>query len=110
MPAVALWWTDRFQLRLGLSDLEWAAYSALLSQRSHRFSSQNPGAHLRQQLPVEEYFRQVASGENYRYWSPLRYHDYCPMSDGMAAVILTSRPQEVLVAGLGSATDIPDHC
>ena len=29
------------------------------------------------------------------------------MSDGMAAVILTSRPQEVLVSGLGSATDIP---
>ncbi|WP_281184407.1 thiolase family protein [Trichlorobacter lovleyi] len=107
MPACGALVARSLQLRLGLSDLEWSAYSALLSQRSHRFSSQNPDAHLRQQLPVEEYFRQVATGENYRYWSPLRYHDYCPMSDGMAAVILTSRPQEVMVAGLGSATDIP---
>lgn len=107
MPACGALVARSLQLRLGLSDLEWSAYSALLSQRSHRFSSQNPNAHLRQQLPVEEYFRQVASGDNYRYWSPLRYHDYCPMSDGMAAVILTSRPQDVLVAGLGSATDIP---
>jgi hypothetical protein len=29
------------------------------------------------------------------------------MSDGMAAVILTAEPQEVLVSGVGSATDIP---
>ncbi|MDD2499458.1 MAG: thiolase family protein [Geobacter sp.] len=107
MPACGALVARSLQLRLGLSDLEWSAYSALLSQRSHRFSSQNPDAHLRQPLPVEEYFRQVESGENYCYWSPLRYHDYCPMSDGVAAVILTSNPQEVLVAGLGSATDIP---
>lgn len=107
MPACGALVARSLQLRLGLSDLEWSAYSALLSQRSHRFSSQNSNAHLRQQLPVEEYFRQVATGDNYRYWSPLRYHDYCPMSDGMAAVILTSRPQDVQVAGLGSATDIP---
>ena len=41
------------------------------------------------------------------YWWPLRYHDFCPMSDGVAAVVLTASPQEVLVAGVGSATDIP---
>lgn len=107
MPACGALVARSLQLRLGLSDLEWSAYSALLSQRSHRFSSQNPDAHLRQPLSVEEYFRQVETGENYRYWSPLRYHDYCPMSDGVAAVILSASPQEVLVAGLGSATDIP---
>ncbi|HWI41598.1 MAG TPA: thiolase family protein, partial [Verrucomicrobiae bacterium] len=39
--------------------------------------------------------------------APLRYHDFCPMSDGVAAVILTSRPTDVVVAGVGSATDIP---
>ena len=58
-------------------------------------------------LEVDEYYRQIVGGANYRYWYPLRYHDYCPMSDGMAAVILTAKPQEVLVSGLGSATDIP---
>lgn len=107
MPACGALVANALQRRLGLSDLEWSAYSSLLTQRSHRFSSQNPEAHLRHSLPVEEYFSQVLSGKNYRYWSPLRYHDYCPMSDSVAAVVLTSRPQDVLVAGLGSATDIP---
>lgn len=107
MPACGALVARALKERLGLSEDEWSAYSALLTQRSHRFASQNPLAHLRRPLPVEEYYAQVASGENYRYWEPLRYHDYCPMSDGMAAVLLTARPQEVLVAGLGSATDIP---
>ncbi len=107
MPACGALVARSLQRRLGLSDAEWSAYSALLTQRSHRFSSANPLAHLRNPIPVEDYFAQVASGENYRYWSPLRYHDYCPMSDGVAAVLLTTRPQEVLVAGVASATDIP---
>jgi len=107
MPACGALVASCLKQKLGLSDLEWSAYSSLLSQRSHRFSSKNPDAHLRHSLSYEEYFKQVISGENYRYWSPLRYHDYCPMSDGVAAIILTSRPQEVLVAGVGSATDIP---
>ncbi len=107
MPACGALVARALKEYLGLTDEEWSAYSALLTQRSHRFSSLNPLAHLRQPLPVEEYYRQVSGGENYRYWDPLRYHDYCPMSDGIAAVILTSRPQDVLVSGLGSATDIP---
>jgi len=56
---------------------------------------------------VESYYRQIESGKNHFYWNPLRIHDYCPLSDGMAAVILCSKPQDVLVSGLGSATDIP---
>ena len=44
MPACGALVARSLQLRLGLSDLEWSAYSALLSQRSHRFSSQNPDA------------------------------------------------------------------
>lgn len=107
MPACGALVAKALKEHLGLSDEEWAAYSALLSQRSHRFSSANPEAHMRNLLSVEEYFKQVVSGENYRYWYPLRYHDYCPMSDGMAAVILTAKPQNVIVSGLGSATDIP---
>lgn len=107
MPACGALVAGALQRRLGLSDLEWSAYSALLTQRSHRFAGQNNAAHLRHELPVEQYFSQIQSGENYRYWSPLRYHDFCPMSDGVAAVILTARPQQVMITGVGSATDIP---
>jgi len=107
MPACGALVARALKERLGLSDEEWTAYSALLTQRSQRFAAQNPDAHLRNTIEVEDYYRQIASNKNYLYWYPLRYHDYCPMSDGMAAVILTARPQDVQVSGVGSATDIP---
>ncbi len=107
MPACGALVAGSLMQRLGLSLEEWTAFSALLTQRAHRFSSRNPDAHLRREIPLEEYYRQIADGRNYMYWWPLRLHDFCPMSDGVAAVILTSRPDEVLVAGVGSATDIP---
>jgi len=93
--------------RLGLSNEEWTAYSALLTQRSQRFAARNSDAHLNVQIELPEYYRQIADGRNYPYWYPLRYHDFCPMSDGVAAVVLTSRRQDVRVSGVGSATDIP---
>ena len=107
MPACGALVAGSLMKRLGLSLEEWTAFSALLTQRAHRFSARNPDAHLRQEIPVEEYYRQIADGRNYMYWWPLRLHDFCPMSDGVAAVVLTSRPDEVLVSGVGSATDIP---
>lgn len=93
--------------RLKLSTEEWTAFSALLTQRAHRFAAKNPEAHLNFEIPLEEYYRQIVTGKNYRYWWPLRYHDFCPMSDGVAAVLLSATPHEVIVSGVGSATDIP---
>ncbi|HEY6871303.1 MAG TPA: thiolase family protein [Geobacteraceae bacterium] len=107
MPACGALVARALMERLGLSEEEWTAFSALLTRRSQRFAATNPDAHLRFELPIEEYYRQIVTGKNYLYWWPLRYHDFCPMSDGVAAVILTAKPQEVLVAGVGSATDIP---
>lgn len=93
--------------RLKLSTEEWTAFSALLTQRAHRFAARNPEAHLGFEIPLEDYYRQIVTGKNYRYWWPLRYHDFCPMSDGVAAVLLSATPHEVIVSGVGSATDIP---
>lgn len=107
MPACGALVARALMERLGLTDEEWTAYSALLTQRSQRFAAQNPDAHLNFTIGIDEYYRQIANGKNYRYWYPLHYHDYCPMSDGVAAVILTSKPQDVMVSGVGSATDIP---
>ncbi|HEY3309991.1 MAG TPA: thiolase family protein [Desulfuromonadaceae bacterium] len=107
MPACGALVARALKERLGLTDEEWTAYSALLTQRSHRFAAHNPDAHLNFPIELEDYYSQICNGKNYLYWYPLRYHDYCPMSDGMAAVVLTAKPQEVLVSGVGSATDIP---
>ena len=107
MPACGALVAGALMRRLRLSEEEWTAFSASLTQRAQRFAAQNPDAHLNQEIPLATYYRQIISGKNYRYWWPLRYHDFCPMSDGAAAVILTSRPQDIMVAGVGSATDIP---
>lgn len=107
MPACGALVARSLMERLKLSGDEWTAFSALLTQRAHRYAARNPDAHLNFELPIDEYYRQIASGKNYLYWSPLRLHDFCPMSDGVACVILSARPHDVLVAGVGSATDIP---
>ncbi len=107
MPACGALVARALKERLELSDEEWTAYSALLTQRSQRFAALNPNAHLNVQIELQDYYQQIADGKNYPYWYPLRYHDFCPMSDGVAAVILTSIPQDVRVSGVGSATDIP---
>ncbi len=107
MPACGALVASSLIQRLKLSPDEWTAFSALLTERAHRFAARNPEAHLGYEIPLEEYYRQIVDNRNYVYWSPLRLHDFCPMSDGVAAVILTSKPHEVLVAGVGSATDIP---
>ncbi|MCM0081314.1 thiolase family protein [Geomonas sp. Red32] len=107
MPACGALVARSLMERLKLSDEEWTAFSALLTQRAHRFAARNPEAHLNFEIPLEEYYRQIQNGKNYRYWWPLRYHDFCPMSDGVAGVILSATPHEVIVSGVGSATDIP---
>ncbi len=107
MPACGALVARALMEKLHMSEEEWTAYAALLNQRSHRFSTKNPYAHNRSKLEVADYYRQIANNRNFRLWDPMRVQDYCPMSDGMAAVVLTSRPQDVLISGLGSATDIP---
>lgn len=107
MPACGALVARALMERYGLSFEEWTAFSALLTQRAHRYAALNPDAHLNAEIPLEEYYRQIVTGKNYPYWWPLRYHDFCPMSDGVAAVVLTSDPQDVMVSGVGSATDIP---
>lgn len=107
MPACGGLVARALKEHLGLSDEEWTAYSALLTQRSQRFAAKNPDAHLNIPIELQDYYQQITDGRNYNYWYPLRYHDFCPMSDGVAAVVLTAHPQDVRVSGVGSATDIP---
>jgi acetyl-CoA acetyltransferase len=76
---------------------------ARLMVRAHALGSQNPLAafHGRPE-PLEAYFDPE---QNLPVATPLRRKDCSPICDGAAAVILTSRPQAVRIAGLGSATE-----
>jgi len=76
---------------------------ARLMFRAHALGAENPlAAFHRRPDPLEAYF----DGEkNLPVATPLRRKDCSPICDGAAAVILTSKPQAVRVAGLGSATE-----
>jgi len=90
-----------------LSNSDWEQYSAQLTQRAQRFAAQNPSAHLNYEISVEKYFNDISNGKNYLYYSPLRYYDFCPMSDGIGACLLSATPGDIRVSGVGSGTDIP---
>ncbi|ADU65993.1 thiolase family protein [Desulfurispirillum indicum] len=107
MPACGALVAKALMARFNLSQEQWSQYSARLTQRAHFYSARNPNAHFDFELPVEKYFEEIRNGKNSLYFDPMRYHDFCPMSDGLAACLLTSTPREVMVAGVGSGTDIP---
>jgi len=76
---------------------------ARLMHRAHAFGADNPLAAFHgKPEPVAAYFD---SERNLPVATPLLRKDCSPICDGAAAVILTSKPQAVRVAGLGSATE-----
>lgn len=76
---------------------------ARLMFRAHALGAENPLAafHGRPE-PLAAYFDEA---KNLPVATPLHRKDCSPICDGAAAVILTSRPQPIRVAGLGSATE-----
>lgn len=90
-----------------LDEDEWQTLAAQWSERAHRFATGCAEAHLNFSLPVDTYMVDMANGRNWLYYDPLRVYDCCPMSDAVAACILTAKPQAVQVVGVGSATDLP---
>ena len=74
-----------------------------LMHRAHALGADNPLAAFQgRPEPLDAYFDE---SRNLPVATPLRRKDCSPICDGAAAVVLTSRPQAVRVAGLGSATD-----
>src|SRR5581483_10481025 len=67
--------------------------------KNHANAVRNPYAHYSQAVTLTEVMesRMVAD--------PLRLLHCCPISDGAAAVVLTSDPTPVRVAGVGQGTD-----
>jgi acetyl-CoA C-acetyltransferase len=95
MPALAGLITQVLLARSGTSAREMAQVAV----KNHAHGAKNPLAHFRQIVTQEEVMesRMVAD--------PLRLLHCCPISDGAAAVVLTSDRTRVRVAGLGQGTD-----
>ena len=107
MPACGAFVAQALMQEFQLNKSEWTAYSAQLTERAHRFSALNPNAHLNYPLTTQKYFSDIKTGKNYLYYDPLYYYDFCPMSDGVAACLLSSDQSDIRVSGVGSGTDIP---
>jgi len=104
MPACGALVAQSLMTEFGLNEKEWTEYSARWTERAQAFAAQNPNAHFDYEIPVEQYFTDIEKGKNYLYYDPLRYYDFCPMSDGIAACLLTSKVNQVRVAGVASGT------
>jgi acetyl-CoA C-acetyltransferase len=95
MPALAGLITRALMARKGVTARE----IAQVAVKNHANALRNPYAHFQQVVTVEEVLesRMVAD--------PLRLLHCCPISDGAAAVVLTSARAAVRIAGLGQGTD-----
>lgn len=107
MPACGALVAQSLMTEFGLKEKDWTDYSARWTERAQHYAAQNPNAHLNYEIPVEQYFADIEQGKNYLYYDPLRYYDFCPMSDGIAACLLSAEENRIRVAGVGSGTDIP---
>jgi len=107
MPACGALVAKSLMHEYKLDEKEWTHLASQWAERAHRFDAQCPQAHLNFPLPVERYMADRDAGRNWLYYDPLRLYDCCPMSDAVAACIVTAEPQEVQVVGVGSATDLP---
>ncbi len=107
MPACGALVAQSLIQEFGLSLEKWSHYTSRWTERSHHYAAQNPNAHLNYEIPAEQYLAAMDGGKNYLYYDPLHYYDFCPMSDGIAACLLTSQESRVRVSGVGSGTDIP---
>jgi acetyl-CoA acetyltransferase len=103
MPALIALVTQAWFRERKLKPAAVAEVLARLMNRAHAFGSENPLAAFHgKPEPVAAYFD---AEKNLPVATPLLRKDCSPICDGAAAIILTSKPQAVRVAGLGSATD-----
>lgn len=99
MPGVAALFTHAYIGEHGIEPERMREAMGVVAVKNHRNASVNPYAHLRQPITPDEHLgsRVIAS--------PLRLLDCAPISDGAAAVVLTSESGSVRVAGIGEGTD-----
>jgi len=103
MPALIALVSQAWFRQQGIRGAARSSVLARLMNRAHALGSENPlAAFYGKPEPLESYFD---TARNLPVATPLMRKDCSPICDGAAAVILTSRPQAVRVAGVASATE-----
>jgi acetyl-CoA acetyltransferase len=99
MPALAAMIAQKYARESHLSHHKLEEVLARVAMKNHSNGVLNPYAQFRKKISEEEYLKsQMVS-------FPLRIYDCAPITDGAAAIVLTSEPTRVKVSGIGHATD-----
>jgi len=99
MPALAAMIAQKYAREYHLPLRKLQDILSLVAMKNHSNGLLNPYAQFRKKITREDYLKsQMVS-------FPLRLYDCAPITDGAAALILTSDPTPVRVAGIGHATD-----
>jgi acetyl-CoA C-acetyltransferase len=98
MPALAAMITEKYRERFNLSQSRLETMLCAVALKNHGNGSRNPMAQFQKPITRETYLasKYVAT--------PLRLYDCSPITDGAAAVVLTSDKTDVRLAGVGQGT------
>jgi len=99
MPALAAMLSQRYMSQYKLSLPHMQRVLSAVAIKNHANGALNAYAHFRTEISYEQYEQsRIVS-------TPLRLYDCAPISDGAAAVILTSDPTDLKISGIGQGTD-----
>lgn len=98
MPALAAMITERYRQRYRLSSAQLERVLCLVAMKNHLNGARNPFAQFQKPITQETYFASKLVS------TPLRLYDCSPMTDGAAAVLLTSETTDLVVSGIGQGT------
>lgn len=99
MPALAAMIVQKYAQQYHLSSSTLEDVLSMVAIKNHFNGSFNPYAQFRKRITNEDYLKsQMVS-------YPLRLYDCAPITDGAAAIILTTQPTSINVSGVGHATD-----
>jgi acetyl-CoA acetyltransferase len=99
MPSLAAMCARRFAYEQGLSDKKFASVLSSVAIKSHHYGMQNEKAQFRKEVTPDAYMNSKYIAE------PLRLYDCSPISDGAAALLISSEKSDVQIAGVGQGTD-----
>jgi acetyl-CoA C-acetyltransferase len=99
MPALAAMITQAYMRRFKIPHEKMEKVLADVAIKNHFNGSLNPLAQFQKRITMRDYKESRFISE------PLRLYDCSPITDGAAALILTSEKTDIRVAGIGQGTD-----
>jgi len=98
MPALAAMIAQKYRQKYRLSESRFAGMLCAVALKNHRNGALNPLAQFQRAISRRDYFASKFVA------TPLRLYDCAPITDGAAAVILTSEKTAVRLSGVGQGT------